>query len=124
MRRIPFVRIIVLALALPAAGCAMQFNSRTLGVPVTMADPPAQVAVADSFEVTARAVHLLWGLVPAKQPSLQHLLASQLGTGSGVYSLVIRTRKTWMDVVFTGLTLGIISPTSVTFSGVIGPARP
>lgn len=120
MRRTLSLRFAVLALAaLPLAGCAIQYSTRTLGVPVTMAEPLAQPVPGDSFQVTTRAVHLFWGLAPVKQPSLQHALAGQLGTGSGVHSLVIRSHKNWSDLLFTVATLGLISPTSVTFQGVV-----
>ena len=89
-----------------------------------MAEPAAMTVPGDSFHVDAKAVHLLWGLVPARQPSLQQALAGQLGTGAGVHSLVITSHKKPSDVLFTVLTLGIISPTSVTFQGVVAPARP
>lgn len=118
MRFVRF-RVLTLAIVLPLAGCAMQFSSRTLGVPVTMAEPGGQPVPGDSFNVSTKAVHLFWGLAPAKQPNLQHLLAGQLGAGTSVHSLVIKTHKSFSDVVFTGITLGLISPTSVTFQGVI-----
>lgn len=127
---VPFVRsvrtsvLLTLALALPLAGCAMQFSSRSLGVPVTMAEPEGQTVPGDTFNVTTKAVHLFWGLAPAKQPNLQQLLAGQLGAGASVHSLVIRTHKSFSDVVFTGITLGLISPTSVSFRGVIAHPSP
>jgi len=105
-------------------GCAMQYSARTLGVPVTMAEPLAQAVPGDSFHVTLKAIHLFWGLATTKQPNLQQVLAGQLGTGGAVHGLTIRQRKRWSDVLFTGLTLGLISPTSVTFSGVVTRGSP
>ena len=110
--------------ALPLAGCSIQYSARTLGVPVTMAEPLAQPVPGDSFTVTSRAVHLFWGLAPAKQPNLQQALAGQLGNGAGVHNLTIRSHKRWSDVLLTVLSVGIISPTSVTFQGVVTRSRP
>jgi hypothetical protein len=73
----------------------------------------------DTFAVNARAVHLLWGLVPAREPSLRQSLAGQLGADGGVANLRITVHKRPLDVVFTVLTLGILSPTTVTFEGVL-----
>ena len=112
------------AAALPLTACAIQYNARNLGVPVTMAEPAGLPVPGDTFNVSAKAVHLFWGVVPARQPSLQQSLAGQLGAGAGVHSLVITSQKKPTDVFFTIVTLGIISPTSVTFRGVIAPARP
>lgn len=102
----------------------MQYNARSLGVPVTMAEPLAQPVAGDSFKVTTRAVHYFWGLAPGKQPNLQHLLASQLGAGGGVHNLTIRSRKRWSDLVFTAISLGLISTTSVTYQGVVTRGTP
>ncbi len=122
--RVVIVRCAVLA-ALPlAAGCAMQFSTRTLGVPVTMAEPLAQPVAGDSFNVSLPAIHYFWGLVPGKVPSLQQALAGQLGAGGGIHSLTISTRKQLTDVIFTVITLGVVSPTSVTYRGVVTRGTP
>ena len=77
------VRVVTFRLALIAAlplvaGCAMQYSARSLGVPVTMAEPLAQPVPGDSFNITLHAVHYFWGLAPGRAPSLQHALAGQL----------------------------------------------
>lgn len=102
----------------------MQFNTRTLGVPVTMAEPMAQPVPGDSFNVTSRAIHVFWGLAAAKEPNLQQALAGQLGAGAAVRGLAIRTRKRWPDVLASVLTLGFVSTTSVTYSGVVTRTAP
>ena len=116
---------LVLCAALPlVAGCAMQYSARTLGVPVTMAEPLAQPVPGDSFNITLHAVHYFWGLAPGRVPNLQRALAGQLGTGGGVHSLTIRSRKRLSDVIFTVVTVGLVSPTSVTFQGVVTRGTP
>lgn len=102
----------------------MTWNARTLGVPVTMAGEPGEAVAGDSFRVTTKAVHAIWGLVPARQPNLQQALAVQLGTGGGIRNLTIRSRKRWSDLLVTGLTVGLLSPTTVTFEGVVVPGSP
>lgn len=110
---------LILAVAFATAGCAHTYNARTLGVPVSMAGDPAEPVVGDTFRVTTRALHVLWGLLPARQANLQHALAGQLGTGAAVRRLTIHSRKRWSDLLVTALTLGVLSTTSVTFEGVV-----
>jgi hypothetical protein len=69
--------------------------------------------------VSSKAVFGFWGLAKLKQPSLRKALAAQLGGGSGVAEVKIRTRSRWSDVLFTVLTAGIIVPRTVTFEGVV-----
>lgn len=89
-----------------------------------MAGAAGEPVVGDSFAVTTKGVHLLWGLVAARQPSLQQVLAGQLGTGGEVRNLTIRSRKRLTDLLVTGLTLGVLSPTTVTFEGVVVQGTP
>lgn len=114
------------ALALLAlTGCAIQYNARTLGVPVSMSEQLATPVAGDSFNVTAKAVHAFWGLAVVKEPNLQHVLSGQLASGGSVHNLGIRSRKRWTDLLVTALTLGFVSSTSVTYSGVVErPAAP
>lgn len=114
----------VLLVAGAASACAMQFDTRSLGVPVTMTPPTTPTAAADTFHVTLRAVHLFWGLASVKEPALQPALAGQLGTGGAVANLSISARKRWSDVVATVITLGFISTTSVTYQGVVVRSAP
>jgi hypothetical protein len=106
-------------LPLLVGACAHRFDARSVGVPVTMAAPNAQPAVGERFSVTSRAVFLLWGAVPVSEPSLEKVLAAQLVNGTGVADLRIKVRSRWSDVLITGLTLGILTPRSVTYEGVI-----
>ncbi len=111
----------LLCVGLPAAlgACALTFDTRSLGVPVTMASPVAAPAVGDTFTVRQTAVHLFWGAYQVRAVNLQSALANQLGEGHGIANLRIRTRKSLGDLILTILTAGLVSPTSVTFDGVI-----
>ncbi|MBI4542279.1 MAG: hypothetical protein HY705_04550 [Gemmatimonadetes bacterium] len=102
----------------------MTFSARTLGVPAAMSAPAAQPVVGDSFHVTIRAIHIFWGTYPARVPNLQHVLAGQLVGGRGVHNLGIRVRRRWSDILVTVLTAGIVTPTSVTFDGIVARASP
>lgn len=117
-----------LAAALCAAltGCTLHFDSRSLGVPVTMAAAagPGPTVPGDTFSVSGHAVYLFWGLSTARQPDLRETLASQLGAGAGVQNLSIRTHAGLGDVALSVLTLGILSATTVTYSGVVTHAGP
>ena len=84
-----------------------------------MATAAGQPAQGERFSVTSRAVYGLWGIVPIKQPSLRKALAAQLAGGTGVADLRIKVRSRFIDVLITGLTLGLIVPRAVTFEGVV-----
>jgi hypothetical protein len=120
------LRRALLIIGLPAAlgACALTFDARSLGVPVTMAAPASEPAVGDTFTVTQTAVHLFWGAYEIRPARLQSALANQLGEGRGIANLRIRTHHKLMDLVAIALTAGLIAPTSVTYSGVITRAAP
>lgn len=109
------------ALALSAAACAQTFDSVELGVPVSLAEAVQAPVAGDTFMVTKRPVWFLWGLVPAAQANLEDVLAGQLRTGSRVANLRIRQRMRWSDVLITAITVGLASPRSITFEGIVVP---
>lgn len=100
-------------------GCAETFDATTLGVPATLASPAGTPAAGDHFRVSTKAVFGFWGLAKLKQPSLRKALAAQLGGGTGLADVKIRTRSRFGDILFTVLTAGIIVPRTVTFEGVV-----
>jgi hypothetical protein len=110
---------LVLLLAVLSSACAQSFDATGLGVPATMASAASQPPQGDRFSVTNRAVYGLWGIIKIKEPSLRKALAAQLAGGSGVADLKIKVRSRFIDVLVTGLTLGIIVPRAVTFEGVV-----
>jgi hypothetical protein len=117
--RAPYRAGFALLLGVALSGCAMTFDARTLGVPVTMASPADKPAEGSRFSVTSHAVYALWGVGRLKQPSLRKALAAQLAGGSGVADLKIKVRSRWSDILVTALTAGLIVPRSVTFEGVV-----
>ncbi len=114
-----FVAAALLALAAP--GCAMSFDATTLGVPATMASAASQPAVGDTFDVTSHAVYLVWGLMPAKVPSLENTLEGQIAGARAVQDLRIRVSRRWSDLLVTALTVGLVAPVTVHFQGVAVP---
>jgi hypothetical protein len=110
---------VVLLLSVLLSACAHTFDARGIGVPVTMASPAGQPSQGDRFSLTSHAVFGLWGAVSLKQPSLRKALAAQLAGGTGVADLRIKVRSSFLDVILTGITLGLIVPRSVTFEGVV-----
>lgn len=115
----PLIAVIVTALVLSAGACSLTFDTAHLGVAVTMAEPAQAQPAGNAFHVTKHPVYLLMGLVPVSQPNLEDILSSQLGNGSGIASLKISVRSRWSDLLVTALTLGLITPRSVTYEGVI-----
>jgi hypothetical protein len=111
--------VLALALASLLTGCAETFDATTLGVPATLASAAGQTPTGDHFRVSSKAVFGLWGLARLKQPSLRKALAAQLGGGSGVAEVKIKSRSRWSDILFTVITAGIIVPRTVTFEGIV-----
>lgn len=107
------------ALLVLSTACAQTFDSRTLGVPVTMASAAGQSVEGSRFQVTSHAVFAFWGLARLKEPSLRKALAAQLVGGSAISDLKIRIRSRWSDILVTALTGGLLVPRVVTFEGVV-----
>jgi len=116
---LPRARVIALVLALAGSGCAITFDSSHLGVTATMAEPAPAPATGTPFRVTKHPVYLLLGLISVSEPSLEDVLAGQLGAGASIASLKIRMRSRWSDLLVTALTVGLVAPRSVTFEGIV-----
>ena len=119
-------RLLAAAACAALTGCTLHFDSRSLGVPVTMAAAagPGPTVPGDTFTVTGHAVYLFWGLATARQPDLKQTLAGQLGAGGAVQNLAIHAHAGLGDVLLSVLTLGVVSATSVTYSGVVTRSGP
>lgn len=115
---------LALVLAGALAGCSLNFDATTLGVPVTMGSPVNQPAVGDSFRVSSHALWALWGAARIKAPSLGKSLATQLVGGKGIADLKIKTRTSFGDLLVTVLTAGLLVPRSVVFEGVVTGGAP
>jgi hypothetical protein len=116
--------LVALLLALGVPGCAMTFDSTSLGVPAVMAAAATQPVVGDTFQVTETALYGLWGAIPFRQPNLQATLETQLAGGRTVQNLRIHVRRRFWDVVLTALSAGLLDPVSVTFEGIITTPAP
>ena len=101
------------------SACSQTYDARGVGVPVSMAVPASQPAQGERFLVSSHAVFGLWGTISIKQPSLRKALAAQLAGGTAITDLRIKVKSGFMDVLLTGITLGLIVPRSVTFEGVV-----
>lgn len=102
-----------------AIACAQTFDATTLGVPVTMAAAPGEATQGKPFKMSSHTVHGLWGLVTISQANLRKGLATQLVGAEQVTNLKIKIKSRWLDVLLTGLTLGLIVPRTVTYEGVV-----
>ena len=109
----------VLLTCLFLSACSQTYDARGVGVPVSMAVPASQPAQGERISVSSHAVFGLWGTISIKQPSLRKALAAQLAGGTAITDLRIKVKSGFMDVLLTGITLGLIVPRSVTFEGVV-----
>lgn len=115
----PRLRHLGLAALFAAGACTQTFDATSLGVPATMAAVPGDTTQGTAFRTTAHTVHGLFGLVPISQANLRKALSRQLVGGQGISNLKIKTKSRWMDVLVTGLTLGLVVPRTVIYEGTI-----
>lgn len=101
------------------SGCAQAFDATNVGVPVTMASAAGEVPAGQAFRISTHTVHGLWGMVALKKASLDRALANQLVGGKEIAQLKVKTKSRWTDLLFTGLTLGLIAPKTVVYEGVV-----
>ena len=87
-----------------------------------MASSAQAPATGTSFRVTRHPVFVAWGAFTAGGPNLEDVVAGQVGAGSGIANLRIRVRARWSDLLITALSVGFLSPRTVTFEGVVSPA--
>ncbi len=106
---------------LTLAGCALTFDATELGVPTSMAEAAQAPPQGTPFRVTKHPTFLLWGLAGASRPNVEDVLAGQLGNGGRIANLRIRVRTRLGDLLVTALTLGFLSPRTVTFEGIVVP---
>ena len=107
-----------LGMGLLSTGCAQSFDATNLGVPATMASAAGEVPAGQAFTIKTHTVHAFWGLLPLKKARLDRALVSQLVGAKEISQLKIRTKSRWSDLLFTGLTLGLIAPKTVIYEGV------
>lgn len=115
----PLTTLAVCALLLGTGGCATTYDATHLGVPVALADAAQAPAAGTPFTVTKHPVFVMWGLLDSGQPNLDDLLTCQVGTGTSLAQVRIRSRMRWSDLLVTVLSAGFLSPRSVTVDGVI-----
>lgn len=115
----------MMLLLLAGAGCTEQFDATQLGVPVVMGvEAGQQRAQGNHFVVQATSVHAIWGIFTLSPASMQKALASQVMAGKAVSSVTIKVKSKFTDILVTGLTLGLIVPRTVVFSGVVTDSVP
>ncbi|MFN2572705.1 MAG: Bor/Iss family lipoprotein [Gemmatimonadales bacterium] len=113
----------LLVVALTVSGCALSFDATELGVPTSLAESAQTPPQGAAFTITKHPTYFLWGLVALSRPNVEDVLAGQVGTGARIANLRVKVRARWTDLLVTGLTLGVFSPRSVTFQGVVVPGQ-
>ena len=108
-----------LLVAASLGACSLTYDATALGVPATLASSASEPAEGEHFEVTSRAVWGLWGLVQLSQPDLRKSLAHQVGEGVAVADIRIKSKARFSDILFTVITLGLLSTRSVTVEGTV-----
>lgn len=108
-----------LLVAVCLGACSLTYDATALGVPATLASSASEPVEGEHFKVTSRAVWGLWGLVQLSQPDLRKALAHQVAEGSSVADIRIKSKARFSDILFTVITLGLLSTRSVTVEGTV-----
>ncbi len=101
------------------SACAMTFDGSKLGVPVTMGSKAGSPATGAPFKVSSGSLWVLWGSVPVKKPSLRGPLGTQLVGGQSIQDVKITVGSRWYDVLISVVTLGLVTPRTVTLEGIV-----
>lgn len=118
-RIIPGRPLAALLLLMTLSACSLTYDATSLGVPATLSSSAAEPVKGEHFKVGSRAVWGLWGLVNLSQPDLQKALAHQVVDGTAVADIRIKSKARFSDILFTVITLGLLSTRSVTVEGTV-----
>lgn len=110
-----------LALVCASAGCSYTLDATRLGVPTTLAEAATAQPAGTPFEVKRLQLYLFWGAVAGSRPDLEDVLAGQVGSGGSLANVRVRVYSSLVDVLITGLTLGVVVPRTMAVEGVVVP---
>lgn len=111
--------IAAIVLAAGVGACSLTYDATALGVPATLSSSASEPAEGEHFEVTSRAVWGFWGLVRLSQPDLRKALAHQVAEGQSIADIRIKSKARFSDILFTVITVGLLSTRSVTVEGTV-----
>jgi len=116
MRRI-LALFVALALVIAVTGCAKIAMESKVKKPVSMTRM-RNVEVRE-FTTKNRAIWLFWGLFPLSVPKLDQTVGPNVADHNGIQNLKITTENTFLDVVISTVTQGILVMRTITIEGEI-----
>ena len=116
MRKV-LVTIVTFALAIAVAGCATLPMESNLKKPMSMTMIEDNPTRTKEFFAEEKAIWLFWGLIDLSLPAFDEVIGPEIADHAGVQNLKITTQSTFIDVVVTGLTDGIVTMRTVTIEG-------
>lgn len=111
--------LLLLAVPMALGACATTIDATRVGVPVTLAAPTAATAAGTPFKITRHPTYGLFGLTAISEPSLDRVLATQLVGAKEIRNVRVKVKSRWIDVLVTGLTLGLIVPRTMIVEGTV-----
>jgi hypothetical protein len=117
IRRLAGAGLAVAVLA--STACSYTLDATGLGVRATLAESGSAQPQGTSFSVTRHPIYLLWGAFAAGRLNVEDALAGQVGPGTSLANVRVRVRSTPFDVLVSALTIGVITPRTVTIEGVV-----
>lgn len=96
-------------------GCATLKIESKVKKPVSMTDLDG--AEPREFETKTRAIWLFWGIIPLSVPKFDQVIGPNVADRSGVQNLAITTQNSFVDVIVTTVTQGIITMRTIEVEG-------
>lgn len=113
------IRVGLASAVLATAACSYTLDATGLGVPATLAERGTAPPQGTPFSVSKHPIYLLWGAFAAGGLNLEDALAGQVTPGSALSNVRVRVRSTVFDVLVSAVTIGLITPRTVTIEGVV-----
>ncbi len=104
---------------LSSSACVEVFDATTLGTRTMLSARAVEQPNGEAFAVTKKAVFVLWGLAAPNKISLDRALAGQVTGDAEIANLRVVTKSGVGDIIVTIITLGLVVPRTVTYTGVI-----
>ncbi|MBD3183059.1 hypothetical protein GF312_12260 [Candidatus Poribacteria bacterium] len=109
------ITILVVLFMVFLMGCATIEMKTKVKKPVSMTNMGG--AQPREFNTKSRAVWLFWGIIPLSVPKFDQIIVPNVADRSGVQNLAIKTQNSFVDVIVTTVTQGIITMRTIEVEG-------
>jgi hypothetical protein len=101
---------------LAGAGCAVLRVEADTSKPVLL-NNPERLPTRYHFRAEGSHAFFLWGLVGNDNKAVNDAILKELGDSRGIVNLKVTKYSSFLDLLISGVTLGLVSPRSFTLEG-------